>query len=431
MADGMMTQSDPFASLTGFSNLLGLFKNGTTTTQQSNTSTSTPNISAAGMQQMIEDILGGTQGLASVATGQKTAGLYGSSTNQLLTNDLLTRTAGELAKYQAGTTTTSNQTGSSTKRAPLNPLASIGTLLGITGAGSLLGPTIRTASKKLGLDDLGNNLNDAIFGNGAGTVIDNSAGLGVGTDVAADELGTAAGISNAADIVGATQITGLGAGAGAGSGAAGVSGAAAGNELGTVAAGDESAGLDLGAGALGATADAGASSAAVDAALAGTGEAATDVAGFTAVDAAAADTGAEVAGGSGFLDTLGTIFEAAATSWVICTELQSRNALDQELYQACAKKFIRLTHAKQRGYQLWAIPVTRWIRKHPSGLVAKFFAALAKSRCEYLLGKKGKWSLGYMSVILIEPICEFIGRRLKKEPDWRSLYREDIGEIIK
>jgi len=83
----------------------------------STSSTTKSNITPQGMNAVIQQILGGTNGLAAIANGEKTAGLYNSSTNQLLTNDLITRTAGELAKQQAGTTTT----GGSKQNPALNP----------------------------------------------------------------------------------------------------------------------------------------------------------------------------------------------------------------------------------------------------------------------------------------------------------------------
>jgi hypothetical protein len=74
----------------------------------STSSTTKSNLTKEGMDAVIAQVLGGTNGLAAIANGEKTAGLYNSSTNQLLTNDLITRTAGELAKQQAGTTTSAN-----------------------------------------------------------------------------------------------------------------------------------------------------------------------------------------------------------------------------------------------------------------------------------------------------------------------------------
>lgn len=73
------------------------------------TQTVKPNISKEGMDRLLQQILESNQGIGSVTMGQKTAGLYGSTTNQMMLNDLLVRAAGELAARQAGVTTTSEQ----------------------------------------------------------------------------------------------------------------------------------------------------------------------------------------------------------------------------------------------------------------------------------------------------------------------------------
>lgn len=91
----------------GIMNLMQGFK--PTTTTSSSTQTTGSNVSKEGMDELVRQILGSNQGLAAVALGQKTAGLYNSPTNTLLVNDLITQTAAKLAVAKAGTTTqTSN-----------------------------------------------------------------------------------------------------------------------------------------------------------------------------------------------------------------------------------------------------------------------------------------------------------------------------------
>jgi hypothetical protein len=81
--------------------------NGKTTTQSGGTTTKTESgsFSQDSMNQMLKSALEGTNGLAAVAGGQRTAGGYGSSTNQLLINDLLTRSAGQIAQLNTSKTT--------------------------------------------------------------------------------------------------------------------------------------------------------------------------------------------------------------------------------------------------------------------------------------------------------------------------------------
>lgn len=155
----------------------------------SSTSTSQSNISAAGMQALLKQAFESNQGLATVAGGQKSAGLYNSTVNQQLTNDLLTRTAGEVAKLSAGTTTT-------TKTAPkLAPKDILG-LVALSGAKNLLGPTISGIGKKLGVDsasDLGNQLASAL---GLADTVAPTAGAAIdplvdaGLSSAVDSFGT-------------------------------------------------------------------------------------------------------------------------------------------------------------------------------------------------------------------------------------------------
>lgn len=143
MATGNIQSVDSVGQLT---NLIGLIK-GTSQTQ-----TTTPNVSAAGMNQILQQILQQAPGITSQAKG---AGLYNSSTQQLLNNDFTTRAAGELAKQQAGSTTTTK------KAAPVsgtNLLAAIG----LSAGKSLFGPTVSGAIKKSGVDQYGNKIADSL-----------------------------------------------------------------------------------------------------------------------------------------------------------------------------------------------------------------------------------------------------------------------------
>ena len=119
-------------------NLVSMLK-GTKTTTKSN-------MSKEGMDALVKQILGSASGLSGIASGQKNAGMYGSTTAQLLTNDLISRTAGELEKQRAGTTT----------KTP--PKISGGDILGLVAmsAGkSLIGPTVAGFGKKFSTEKLG------------------------------------------------------------------------------------------------------------------------------------------------------------------------------------------------------------------------------------------------------------------------------------
>jgi hypothetical protein len=158
-----MPQSNSFGStLSGVANVAQLFLGQTTNTSGSTTGTQTQtdsgststttiknDVSPDAVNALVKSILEGTNGLAAVSAGQRNAGLYNSSTNQLLVNDLATRTAGEAAKLNTSQTTTQvkgpstqtvatnqQQVGITNKQAPVNP----GKAAALLGGLQLVGP---------------------------------------------------------------------------------------------------------------------------------------------------------------------------------------------------------------------------------------------------------------------------------------------------
>lgn len=152
----------------GIDNLQGLLNLYSSARGSTSSSTSQSNISDAGVNQILQQILSGTNGLAAISSGQKSAGAYNSSTNQMLTNDLLSRTAGEVAKLKAGTTTTQTTPGKIGGKDLL-------TLAALAGGKSLLGPTISGLGKKFQLDDIGKNLADSLGVGASGGGVDGSS----------------------------------------------------------------------------------------------------------------------------------------------------------------------------------------------------------------------------------------------------------------
>ena len=76
----------------------------------SGTVTTSESVSPEAVNAVVKSILEGNQGLATVAGGQRRAGLYNSSTNQMLVNDLIARSAAEGAKLNRSQTVTTNRT---------------------------------------------------------------------------------------------------------------------------------------------------------------------------------------------------------------------------------------------------------------------------------------------------------------------------------
>lgn len=113
--------------------------------QQNNTgsvTTTGSNISAQGMQRLIDQALGAAGGVADIATGAHATGIYNSTTQQQLTNDLITRTAGELAARQAGTTSTTQNSGA------ITTTGNVGTTGVQTGNSQTAGSSENTGTNK-------------------------------------------------------------------------------------------------------------------------------------------------------------------------------------------------------------------------------------------------------------------------------------------
>lgn len=97
--------TDPGSRTTNTSTSSG-FNTGSTTQNSGRTDTSQLMITKEGTDAVLRQILESTQGLAYVTSGQTNSGMYNSNVNTLLTNDLLSRTAGEVAKLSAPTVNT-------------------------------------------------------------------------------------------------------------------------------------------------------------------------------------------------------------------------------------------------------------------------------------------------------------------------------------
>lgn len=88
---------------------------GTSSTQNQNSTTKGTvkeklNIDKAGVQKILQDILGGEQGLASIFSAEQVSGIYNSSVAAQASGDLLTKLAGEIAKLTAEKTQTTDST---------------------------------------------------------------------------------------------------------------------------------------------------------------------------------------------------------------------------------------------------------------------------------------------------------------------------------
>lgn len=134
---------------------------GSTTTSSGGTITSTKQtvLSQDAMNAMLKSALegtSGTSGLADVVGGQNKAGLYNSSTNSMLTNDLLSRLATQVAVAGAPTTTTQVNPITTQVTSPSSKTTNTTTPAAVsaTGAGLALGGVTALGAAKPFLDKL-------------------------------------------------------------------------------------------------------------------------------------------------------------------------------------------------------------------------------------------------------------------------------------
>lgn len=139
-------------------------------------------------------------------------------------------------------------------------------------------------------------------------------------------------------------------------------------------------------------------------------------------------TGQTYASGSGTVTVTSgsTSTSSSGTTRVICTHFMRRGMLDKDLWKADLEfTFNNLSAQTVRGYQYWAIPYVRLMRK--SKTAEKIMLPFAKARAEelaYQLGKREKGNWFGKLVRLAEPVCYLIGAFVL-EQDWESLWNEN------
>jgi hypothetical protein len=143
------------------------------------TTTQTNTISNEGAQKLLNNILSNTQGLGALTQGQRSAGLYNSTTSQLLSSDLLARAAAEV---EARNSTTRQTTGITAPE--INPLAGIATILGA----QVLGPTIKEGIAKTGVSNIGETIKNAVFSPSTKDLISMGAGEGIDNSGVTDAI---------------------------------------------------------------------------------------------------------------------------------------------------------------------------------------------------------------------------------------------------
>lgn len=351
-------------------------------TSRSTTQTQGSDISEEGIQRLINTMLAGPGGVKDISGAARGAGLYNSTTETQLLNDLNTRVAGEAAARSAKTTTTQDLDQE------------------IETPGMSLGSLALPAAGILGLanfDKISSGVSGLLGGGAAGTAGAITAGTGatlgsLGASTALNALPITAGASAGANIGGAAlgSLEGLSA-TGAG-GAIGEAGSLAnflngGASTAVPLAGNVLSGLLGGTKAATDPLNLGISSLAGAAALGPIGLAAAPL--------------ASIAGG---------LLKDVS---IICTALRKRGLLNAELYKL-GQSYLQTLHPwTKQGYYSWA---NHWAAEIEEGNEKYIDRALpwAESRM-MLLASKGtirdhvKYFRGTLTKFVGQPGCFLIG----------------------
>lgn len=394
----------------------------TTTTTSGGIGTKQTMISSEIATQMLQNALESNQGLAAIAQGQAGAGMYNSTTNKLLTNDLLARLTANIAEKAAPTVESISPTTQTVKVANTVPSlkGQVPTLTALT----LGKPLLDKVGKSKSIYDVVNTISDFVTPAATLPATEALSSIG-GLPAASAAPGSVLELLSATSQVSPIVYDALAPAADAISSAlsfatstAAIDTASTAGELAGTSAALEGATADS---LLGATA----TEAAIDSGILGG-------VGSEIGAAAGAGTAAELAAGAadaGVLATAGVAAEGGSVlvealplvlGWVICTELQDSGELPNELYLAGALRTINLPASVIRGYQWWAIPYTRLMRR--STLARKFIKPFAIARASYIA--TGKFNLaGWLSVVIGEPICAILGHTVaRKKQNWEELY---------
>lgn len=455
------TRASPLGDI---QSLLDIFKGKSQTT----TSTTGEVVSPEKTNAIIQQILQGPGGLAALGAGQRAAGVYNSSTTQLLSNDLLARAASQAAL--ASTTKTTTQT---TQQNPQLTPKNVTNLLG----GLATSTALRVGAKKLGIktpeEYLSNGidyLNGTVFpgsvqginsiGADAGLSGYGSAPVDTGLLQDTSFLSAAESGSSIGSDAGLGSSFGAGLGFGVGLGSLGDIGGTAGSLTPggyAIAAGDTAFGSA--AAAEGVSAAAGAADTAgtlgdlswldsigssagaeagADAALGSSGVGlpilAVKLAGqalgikeinnvFSGVEGAVGDVVSGVGNAvGGVVSSIGD-----ALGWIVCTELNKQGRMPDKWYVYGAMKFTEYDNRVKQGYYYWAPRAVIELRTRPYSLVSRSLEWIFNQRAQYIAASRGckrarKTLVGWAVSGAVYISCWILSRTLARDPSTIKYY---------
>lgn len=427
-------------------NLTQNTNNTTTTTGNTNSKTSGTNqqildthnkttvqdyVSPEAVTSIVNSILSGTSGLAATATGEKKAGLYDSTTNQMLINDLVSRTAAHAAELNKSTTTTTDNTGTVTNvnNSSTDTLSNtIANLVGTIGQNTKDTSTkdinnkgqLNTATTGavvgglLGADGLSKALTGSGLVDNAGKLVKNIFGgstdnFGIPTSSAGNGINAATQAASDADI---NYASGIYANNG-GDGSSGYDYSGMDNLVNTITGeGEGTYGPDAFGGTLGST---------IGKLIPIPGASTVGKVIGTYLPDAVNGVGNIVDGAFNAIDK---VFDA----WIICTELMKQGRLPKRYWLTGSMVFNCYPESVKRGYYYWAMPSVKHLRAKPTSLYSKLLITVFKWRAENIAahaGIKGARKLwrGAAVTAILYPVCFILGHTVARKPqNWKGVY---------
>lgn len=406
---------------TGLDELLKLVQgiqgsSSTTTQTGSSTQTQRSDMTEEGMQRVLNRILAGPGGVADISGAARGAGLYNSTTELQLQNDLAARAAGELEMLRAGTTTTTDTDQTQVTETPGLSLGGLVTPMLVSAAGKRVFDGLDNVISGNGsfMDGAGLGGISRLFG-GGGAATPSAASLGI------NSISPNIGASLGSSIGGSTALAGLG---GAASGLTGAAsslgtmpfniGSNVGASLGTNLASSAAGFSPLTGGSFALNAVPGAGS--FLGGLLGGGSP-DDWGGFGIGSSAL--TGLAAGGPLGMLaaPAMGILGSAFGDVSIICTALMHHGLLSESRYAAGQEHLKEISPTTKRGYYILCGSIAAEIKANKNSKWTKICLPFARSRTN-LIAYKGKYRfkrwikypLGTLTKIIGEPICWVRGR---------------------
>lgn len=396
----MATQLPTVQQGSGMQNIQGILQlltgaKSKTTTSGGDTTQQTQ-LTPEALTHLLNTLMSSNQGLAKVASGEKSAGLYNSSVNTQLINDLLSKTSGEVAVRAAPTVTTRTPT-VQTQQIP-GILGNVNPLLAIAGmqlAGPLLSNVFGSGgdkTSKAGTKAVGGAIESIMFPGGKKKTDSSFLDILSGGTSGGAFMPSIAGatVSGVEDVVGGGFSGSIFGDLGNVVGNIGDIGSSAGSVFGDI-------GLDLGGGIPGLGGIFGSidipesgSDLASNVAQAGTSLALSTIP-VIGPPLAIINT---IFGGDLFDD----LFDGIS---IICTELHKQGRMSRKTYVAGMRHFQQYSDLGKSGYYFWAAPIVAHLRKHPASKFSVLVEIIFNARGKHISGEHKSFVASLINPVMV------------------------------